>query len=533
MRRRRTGLRVVIGVAMIVAALVLGSLRPALYVIAPLVGLAAGLFMLFGLFLSVFNYVGRFRSRAFGLVLGNASHRRRSPLDVLAGVPKPTVEKSLIPWLNDCLNDLAGLPAHEVLRFGHLWSGLKYHERRGSPSQAELDQWQTMWERRDHRLVNLELMTTDLTRQRPFRFPLDPSEGDDSERLWVCVDQLRDGESQMFPEAVMDALREGKRRDVRDDQGKMLRLHRLPDQRDLPIIFVIRMSMSLPALFQAVRLYQIRPQMPPQDDFGRALGSPLQLRPLRSSTESAQELWFSDGGITSNFPVHFFDNALPRWPTVSLDLGIHPDDAPHQDIWLPQDWESPYTPVKTLGGSGIEFGQAIFNTAMSWRDSLQSSLPGYRNRIAQVRTSPGEGGTNLFMPREVIASLALRGAFAGARLRTRFLDTPQWNRFRWLRLRTAMNNFERLRADIQSRRGFYEDVFKGQGWLTEQERDFSEKPEQPIGWYRPQRGFWPKAARLLNTFADAYRPPRGDRKKNVMTYGTPEPYPVVRQVPRE
>ncbi len=51
MRRRRTGLRVVIGVAMIVAALVLGSLRPALYVIAPLVGLAAGLIMLFGLFL--------------------------------------------------------------------------------------------------------------------------------------------------------------------------------------------------------------------------------------------------------------------------------------------------------------------------------------------------------------------------------------------------------------------------------------------------------------------------------------------------
>jgi predicted acylesterase/phospholipase RssA len=80
----------------------------------------------------------------------------------------------------------------------------------------------------------------------------------------------------------------------------------------------------------------------PRDDFGRALGDHRQLRPLGSSTESAQELWFSDGGITSNFPVHFFDNALPRWPTVSLDLGIHPDDAPHQDIWLPQDWECPH-----------------------------------------------------------------------------------------------------------------------------------------------------------------------------------------------
>jgi hypothetical protein len=95
-----------------------------------------------------------------------------------------------------------------------------------------------------------------------------------------------------------------------------------------------------------------------------------------------------------------------------------------------------------------------------------------------------------------------------------------------------MNNFERLRADVHSRRGFYEDVFEGQWWLTEQQRDFSEEPEQPICWYRPRRGFWPKAARLLNTFADAYRPPRG-KKRNVMTYRTPEPYPLIRQVPRE
>jgi hypothetical protein len=112
-------------------------------------------------------------------------------------------------------------------------------------------------------------------------------------------------------------------------------------------------------------------------------------------------------GITSNFPVHFFDNALPRWPTVPLNLGINPNDAPHQDVWLPQDWDDLTIPVKTLGGSGFGFGKAIFNTAMSWRDSLQSALPGYRNRIAQVRTSPGEGGTNLFMSREIIASMAL------------------------------------------------------------------------------------------------------------------------------
>jgi hypothetical protein len=148
--------------------------------------------------------------------------------------------------------------------------------------------------------------------------------------------------------------------------------------------------------------------------------------------------------------VHFFDDSLPRWPTVSLNLGLHPEDAPHQDIWLPQDWDDLTIPVKTLGGSGVGFGQAIFNTAMSWRDSLQSALPGYRNRIAQVRTSPGEGGTNLFMPREIIASMALRGALAGARLRTRFVNAGQWDRFRWLRLRTAMSDLEQLRDSTRA-----------------------------------------------------------------------------------
>jgi hypothetical protein len=310
------------------------------------------------------------------------------------------------------------------------------------------------------------------------------------------------------------------------------KLNKLPQPWDLPVIFAVRISMSLPALFQAVRLYRIRRPSPIQDDFGRTLidhGQPLT---LLGPLDSAQELWFSDGGITSNFPVHFFDDALPRWPTVSLNLGVHPHEAPHQDIWLPQDWDDLSIPVKALGGSGLGFGQAIFNTAMSWRDSLQSALPGYRNRIAQVRTSPGEGGTNLFMPREIIASMALRGALAGARLRTRFVDEGQWNRFRWLRLRTALSNIEKQRASTQERQGFYEDAFSGESWVDKQETDFSDKPaNMTISWYRPYSGFWPRADQLLNAFAAGYQPT--EDAENIMTYGTPRPQPVIRQVPRE
>lgn len=530
--RSTTVRQLVIGLALIIPVGLFAVLRPALYASAVLVGLAGSIVIAVGLLSSILVYLGRLRSRAFGLVPGTTPQRQRNLLDVIAGVPRPTVEMSLVPWLNDCLNALAGLPNDQVLRFGHLWSGLDYHERRLSRTSDDLAMWRLMSEQPDHRLVNLELMTTDLTRQRPFRFPLDANTDDDPEQLWVCVDQLRDGESQIFPESVMQALSETESREVHDRHGVARKLNKLPQPWDLPVIFAVRISMSLPALFQAVRLYRIRRPAPIQDDFGRTLidhGQPLT---LLSPLDSAQELWFSDGGITSNFPVHFFDDALPRWPTVSLNLGIHPHEAPHQDIWLPQDWDDLNIPVKTLGGSGLGFGKAIFNTAMSWRDNLQSALPGYRNRIAQVRTSPGEGGTNLFMPREIIASMALRGALAGARLRTRFVDEGQWNRFRWLRLRTAVSNIEKLRDNTHERRGFYDDAFSGESWVDIQEADFSDKPESmAISWYRPYSGFWPRAARLLNTFADGYQV--AEDMENVMTYGTPRPQPVIRQVPRE
>jgi predicted acylesterase/phospholipase RssA len=534
--RSMTVRQLIIGTALIILVVVFAFWRPPLYASAVLVGLAASLVVATGLSTSILAYINKLRSRAFGIVPGTTPQRSRNLLDVMAGVPKPTVEKSLVPWLNDCLNALAGLPDDQVLRFGHLWSGLDYHKQRHAKDTSE---WRQMSENPNRRLINLELMTTDLTQQRPFRFPLDATADRDDgtadhdlDQLWVCVDQLRDVESQMFPKSILDALSETEYQDVQDRDGTKRRLHKLPQPWDLPVIFAVRISMSLPALFQAVRLYRIRKPAPIQDDFGRTLiddGKPLT---LLSPLDSAQELWFSDGGITSNFPVHFFDNSLPRWPTVSLNLGIHPEEAPHQDIWLPQDWDDLNIPVRALGSSGWAFGQAIFNTAMSWRDSLQSALPGYRNRIAQVRTSPGEGGANLFMPREIIASMALRGALAGARLRTRFANESEWDRFRWLRLRTALSNMEKLRASTHERRGFYADALATECWLDDLETRFSDKPaDKDLLWYAPYEGFWPKAARLLNTFADSYRP--AEDPENVMTGGTPRPEPVIRQVPRE
>jgi hypothetical protein len=95
-----------------------------------------------------------------------------------------------------------------------------------------------------------------------------------------------------------------------------------------------------------------------------------------------------------------------------------------------------------------------------------------------------------------------------------------------------MSNVETLRAVTFERRGFYKDALAGEAWLDEQETNFCEKPSTlAIPWYPPSSGFWPKAARFLNTFADGYRPE--EDSENVMTSGVPVPQPVIRQVPRE
>ena len=56
-----------------------------------------------------------------------------------------------------------------------------------------------------------------------------------------------------------------------------------------------------------------------------SLSFPVLLSAIPLYDEQGTQHWFSDGGICSNFPLHFFDSPLPRWPTFGLDL---------QDVWF-------------------------------------------------------------------------------------------------------------------------------------------------------------------------------------------------------
>src|SRR5262249_45690811 len=107
-------------------------------------------------------------------------------------------------------------------------------------------------------------------------------------------------------------------------------LLRLPASDDLPVAFIARLSLSFPLLVSAVPLwtrdYTLRRNQASKPDYAPFF----------------ERCWFSDGGIGSNFPVHFFDSGFPRWPTFAINLRpFHPEHPRNptneaNNVWRPR-----------------------------------------------------------------------------------------------------------------------------------------------------------------------------------------------------
>ncbi|MFC7620558.1 hypothetical protein [Microlunatus sp. GCM10028923] len=468
--------------------------------------------------------------------------------DRVAGSPSPTVPQNLIDWMHAVLSDLAGLSRDSadpaVLRFGHLWFGAGFDA--ATTPRERLDEAARS---ADHRLVNLELMASELVHGVSLRFPLRIDELVDeagAPRLFVRRSDLGGGPGPVLPAAVVDAVCAGAPVTAHDvvSGETVTDLHPLPMPWDLPVLFAVRLSMALPGLFQDVRLYRTDGSAPVRDDFGIRLvagDGDLDYPPRTHDSRWVQELWLSDGGITSNFPIHFFDTPLPLWPTLGINLGQHPRGAAHQDVWLPDEMASGASGAGTLGGSMLGFAWAVFGTAMSWRDNAQTFMPAFRGRVAWVRQRSDEGGTNLFMDVEQISTLALRGALAGARLSRRYANDGQWHRHQWLRLRVALDNLNALldqsvaslrdpiygglSADGLARLDAIMDAIGAAADPAPPRPDGTAEP--PLPWFTPDGGFWPDAAALL---AAVQSRPRTERPA-ALNAGVPLPAPSLRQVP--
>jgi len=354
---------------------------------------------------------------------------------------------ALTPWLADLIDELAG------------------REKTGSPfTFAELEQAG----------VHLELMTTNLTQRRPLRLPwVRP------ELFFFDPAALR----QLFPERVIQHLERNPPPDVEDEaEARDWRLlcwlleplRPLPLPANLPIVVGARLSLSFPLLLSAIPLHAIDwsrkhnqeaiaewrtwlHDNPDGDPDGE--GAPAR-RPY------AEMCWFSDGGISSNFPIHFFDAPLPRRPTFAINLrGFHPDYPQSSD-----ESQNVYLPERSVGGllewwyrypdEGFGrlkgFGESIVRTMQNRVDEAQMRAPGYRDRVVHVSTSEVEGGMNLNMPTPVIDSLTARGRAAARRLLDRFARPPQqagdlsWDSHRWTRYRSSIAAIADLLVQVRA-----------------------------------------------------------------------------------
>jgi hypothetical protein len=143
---------------------------------------------------------------------------------------------------------------------------------------------------------------------------------------------------------------------------------------------------------------------------------------------------FSDGGISSNFPIHLFDGLIPQWPTFGIDLEAKPPGHSNM-VFLPQ------TYLEGIADRWMRFDQqekapsrmggfltSIVNTMQNWNDNTLSRMSGVRDRVVRVRLADDEGGLNPNMPATLIQVVAARGGQAAQELIKKFLGPPplQW-----------------------------------------------------------------------------------------------------------
>jgi len=183
-------------------------------------------------------------------------------------------------------------------------------------------------------------------------------------------------------------------------------------------------------------------------------------------------VYLSDGGLTSNFPIHLFDAAVPSRPTFAINLLYPGDDVAVEeyDRSVPASSEAPKVPpsnVRSFMGEGapaspgspnvaldmgailernlvmpfsnrdqVKFykppagGDAlnqllgllgrIGETSRCWGDVQLYNQTGARDRIIHIRLTGEEGGFNLNMSPDTIASIDNKGIAAGTVLSCRF-----------------------------------------------------------------------------------------------------------------
>lgn len=405
------------------------------------------------------------QGNAFGMCTGMPAH-------------EPSRDAALTPWLAGILDEIAGKTGGP-LTFGDLQG----------------------------RQINLEVMTTNLTHGMPVRLP------SRSREFFFDPEEFR----RFFPERIVQWMLDYPVvLEDKEDAELVERIVRetpyrpLPGPADLPVVVAARMSLSFPVLISAVPLYAVDWSLKRNQELKKAGRAP-----------ELGRCWFSDGGIGSNFPVHFFDGLLPSRPTFGINLRpFHPDfpKDPHDEsnnVHFPTTAGQGIRPTWTAIDGLFSFLGTIVNTMQNWVDNSQMRLPGYRDRVVHVHLTPDEGGMNLAMPPERVKALTKRGLAAG-----RKLQTIDWDAHRWTRYRTAM-------AQLQGKLDRMEEIHAG-GF-----DDFLSAHDPTTGRYQRPKGWLTYARQATDALMKVVQGWRSDPKGYRLDDEAPRPEADLRILPRQ
>jgi Patatin-like phospholipase len=381
----------------------------------------------------------------------------RNDYGLCTGRSQAPDEDGLVEWLHRGIQLSAGRKKDDPpLTFADLWSAPRFGRAGPGPLPGGLQPPDPG--------INLQMFASNITLGRPVRLPLN----DANTRLYYHPDEWK----RYFPCYVMDALERASRPYVptsrsdpdpaalaRTDPAAsqfMARLRELPSG-GMPIVVAARLSMCFPVLFSSVRVYAV--------DYE-----------ARQTERRLRRCLLSDGGLCTNFPIHLFDAAHPRWPTFAflLDKRLktfntgpvwRPDLhlAGRSDNWLrsvpgveDEDEENPCLVQRFLGFAG-----GLIVTMKDWNDRVTGRLPQVRNRIIRLGLQDGEGQLNLDMPPETILRMAHEyGTTAGSMLVESFVPEGNGAKPAW-REHVYVRSIIELRALRRHLRGYARAVQSG------------------------------------------------------------------------
>lgn len=339
-------------------------------------------------------FVARFAEHNFGFCTGLTQPGNTGP--------------AVTDWLHRALQHIAfGDPDHpQPLTFGNLWGG--------DP---------------EHPVIDLKVVTTNLSMRRPHTLP----------RMGVASGFRLPEWQRLFPADVMAYLQTVSKKWQIDPKSLLF-----PKQADVPVLVAIRMSLSFPLLFSAVPMRIEDVELP---SILRRLGGIGYTR--------IRTVHFSDGGISSNFPIHMFDAPLPTRPTFAFsleDLLWNADEVEHR-VALPEGAEHGMGVQIAQIRSLTDFGWSILSSAKDWQDQLLSEITGQRERIARIYLTSNEGGLNLNMSPETSRALMFWGYEAGKKFKEGGLD---FDEHKWRRLLALYQNLRSylLRANTVWSKGY-------------------------------------------------------------------------------